>query len=386
MTGATHDRRRLSPLIRSLRVALPLLHSRERGAGALAVLALAVIVGSWAPQAAGAQTLTPGGPATQGGQRRPLTLPWRMTVRADNDAFNFWRPITDRPDKEYTNGDEASFELSAAPWWGRRFARHRSPCTGLETDAERCLTTAISLGQDMYTPRPGREPRVVPEWRDERPYAAWLYASAEARVLSARSLRTVGLHLGVTGPPAFGEVAQRTAHKLTGVYSRDPVGWDTQIGFEPGVMLSGRETWRFAARTASGMAAADFVPHMGASLGNVLTEGEGGFRARLGVNLSNPWWMSEWRTRPRVELYLLGGARAEAVARNITLDGNTLGAERRVDRTVLVGEYTVGIGGRFHGLVAEWRAVTRSREYRTGPTAHTYSTLFAGYEVPARGR
>ena len=33
-----------------------------------------------------------------------------MSVRADNDAFNFWRPITDRPDKEYTNGDEVSFE------------------------------------------------------------------------------------------------------------------------------------------------------------------------------------------------------------------------------------------------------------------------------------
>ena len=71
------------------------------------------------------------------------------------------------------------------------------------------------------------------------------------------------------------------------------------------------------------------------------------------------------------------------MAHNITLDGNTLGATRRVDRVPLVGEYTVGVGGRIGGFVAEWRAVTRSREYTSGPTAHAYSTLCASYEVPA---
>jgi lipid A 3-O-deacylase len=368
--------------------ALPACASRSAGSAARRMMAavLAMVTVVVAPAAVGAQSsTTPGTPSTPANQRTRLTPPWRMTVRADNDAFNFWRAITERPDKEYTNGDEVAFELSAAPWWGRRFARHRAPCTGLEVSGSRCLMTAVSIGQDMYTPRPGREPRVVPDWRDDRPYAAWLYASAEARVVAERSLRTVGLHLGVTGPAAFGEVAQRTAHKLTGVYSRDPIGWDTQIGFEPGVMLSARDTWRFAAHASGGSVVADFVPHIGASLGNVLTEGEGGFRARVGLNLSSPWWTSEWRTRRPVELYLLGGARGEAVAHNITLDGNTLGADRRVDRTPFVGEYSIGIGGRFYGLVAEWRAVTRSREYRTGPDAHAYSTLFAGYEVPARG-
>ena len=69
----------------------------------------------------------------------------------------------------------------------------------------------------------------------------------------------------------FGEFAQRTAHKLTGVYSRDPVGWDTQIGFETGVVLAARNTWRFAARKASGNAYTDFTPNVGASLGNILT-------------------------------------------------------------------------------------------------------------------
>lgn len=335
-------------------------------------------------QTAVAQQPKPGSPGATSSVRRSIVPPWRMSVRADNDAFNFWRGITDRPDKEYTNGDQVTVEFSSAPWWGKRFAKRSAPCTGTEPSSARCLTTSLSIGQDMYTPKPSREPGETPDWRDDRPYAAWLYASGEARVLSERSLRTIGLHLGVTGPAAFGEFAQRTAHKLTGVYSRDPIGWDTQIAFEPGIMLSMRNVSRFAGRTASGSAVVDFVPEIGASLGNILTEGETGFQTRVGVHLSNPWWTSEWQSRSSVELYLLGGARGEAVAHNITLDGNTLGAARRVTRVPFVGEYSVGIGGRFRGLVAEWRAVTRSREYRTGPTAHAYSTLFASLEVPAR--
>lgn len=325
-------------------------------------------------------------PAQPPAQRSRLQPPWRLSVRADNDAFNFWQPIVQRADREYTNGDEAVLELSSAPWWGKRFAKNRAPCSGNEGAGARCLTTAVMLGQDMYTPRPDHEPGVVPDWRDERPYAAWLYAGAEARVVSERRLRTVGLQLGVTGPPAFGEFAQRTAHKLTGVYSRDPVGWETQIGFEPGVVLSMQDTRRFAARTATGTAIADFVPHAGFSVGNVLTAADAGFQLRLGTHVPNPWWMTEWTTRPSFELYGIAGARGQAIARNITLDGNTFSADRKVERVPVVGEYTFGIGARFQALAAEWRATTRSREYRTGPPGHAYSTIYASVEVPVRGR
>ena len=317
-------------------------------------------------------------------QRARITPPFRLSVRADNDAFNFWQPIVERADREYTNGDLVTVELSAAPWWGKRFAKQRSACNGLEKSGERCLTTSIHLGQDMYTPRPDHEPGVVPDWRDERPYAAWLFAGVETRVIDERRLRTVGLSLGVIGPPAQGEFAQRTAHKLTGVYSRQPIGWNTQIAFEPGVVLSARDTWRFAARTSSGSAYADFTPNVGVSLGNILTDAEAGFQVRLGSHLSSSWWTSEWRTRTRFEMYALGGLRGLGVAHNITLDGNTLGADRSVDRVPWLGEYSLGVGARVMDLVVEWRAVTRSREYRTGQPAHAYSTIYGSYELPSR--
>jgi hypothetical protein len=342
---------------------------------------IALITALFPASAVAQQPPTSTPPATQRSRIQP---PFRLSVRADNDAFNFWQPIVQRADREYMNGDLVTIELSSAPWWGKRFARRRAPCNGLETSGQRCLTTSVFLGQDMYTPRPDHEPGVVPDWRDERPYAAWLFTGAEARVIDERRLRTVSLSLGVTGPPAQGEFAQRTAHKLTGVYSREPIGWNTQIGFEPGVVVSARDTWRFAARTTSGNAYADFVPTIGASVGNVLTDAEAGFQARLGSHLSSSWWTREWRTRPRFEMYALAGLRGLAVARNITLDGNTLGGDRSVDRVPWLGEYMLGLGTRIQDLVVEWRAVTRSREYRTGQPAHAYSTIYASYELPAR--
>lgn len=340
------------------------------------------------------------GGGTMGAQEAPITgpdpnaaaaapqvrpqRPWRFSVRADNDAFNFWTEVTARPDEEYTNGDRVAFEFPGAPLWGKWFGRRGAPCSGLEEGGARCLTTELAIGHDMYTPESGREPRMVADWRDARPYAAWLYASAVGRVASAHALRAVGLTLGVTGPPALGEFTQRTAHALSGVYSRDPIGWDTQIAFEPGVIVTAREARRLVARSALRGLMADIVPHVAASAGNILTAAEAGVTARVGLHMSHPWWMSEWRSRRPFEIWLLGGARAQAVARDITLDGNTVDPTRRVERVPFVGEWSAGVGFRYREYVAAWRAVVRGREYTTGPARHAFSTLYGAIEVPAR--
>ena len=201
----------------------------------------------------------------------------------------------------------------------------------------------------------------LPDWRNDRPYAAWLYAERRgARALGAIAAHRRASQLGVTGPPAFGEFAQRTAHKLTGVYSREPVGWDTQVGFEPGIMLTRENDAPLRGRTSSGS--------VGGGLRSAHRRVARKHPHRRGGRIPGarrhepvePVVDQRWQSRAPVELYVLRGARGEAVAHNITLDGNTLGAERRVDRVPLVGEYSVGVGGRFRGLVAEWRAITRA--------------------------
>jgi len=65
------------------------------------------------------------------------------------------------------------------------------------------------------------------------------------------------------------------------------------------------------------------------------------------------------------------------VARDMSLDGTWQDPERHVTRVPGVNQYEFGAGVRVHWLSLEYRAVTTSREYRTGPAHHTYSSMIA---------
>ena len=307
--------------------------------------------------------------------------PWLPRVRLDNDAYNFWLQPARRPDEEYTNGVMLTVETARAPFWGRRFAPASRDCAEFVREERPCLATAITFGQDLYTPRLDRAPYQAPDWEAERPYFAWLYLTGRARIVGARSQRVVELSLGVTGPPAGGALAQKVAHTINREFTRRATGWETQVGFEPGVLLRYRHA-AIAARLggASGLGV-DVAPAAGIAMGNILTSADAGGVARVGWNLSHPWDPREWTGRRAVEAWISGGARMEYVAHNISLDGNTVRPTRQVERVPGVSEFELGAGLRFQRLSLGYRAVTRGREYRTGPSRHTYSSMIAGIEA-----
>jgi lipid A 3-O-deacylase len=313
----------------------------------------------------------------------PAQTSWRPRVQLDNDAYDFWLRPGRRSDEQYTNGVKLSLELAGAPWWGRRFAGGHRGCGEHPAGSDGCLSTTLTLGQDIYTPRLTRTPYTLPNWRDERPYFAWLYLSGEAHLASARTLRTLVLALGLTGPPALGEFAQRTAHAVTRRYTSPATGWDTQIGFEPGLVATYRESilpWRVAGNRRLGF---DVAPTIDASLGNVLTAFGAGGLARVGWNLSHPWDPDAWTHRAPVEVWASLGGEGSWVARDMSLDGTLVHPNRYVSRTPGVGQYEFGLGARIRNLTLAYRAVTRSREYRTGPSHHAFSSLVL--EVGNRG-
>jgi hypothetical protein len=162
---------------------------------------------------------------------------WRPRLQLDNDVYNFWTRHTRRPDEEYTNGVRASLESSSAPWWGRRFAPGVPDC-GEAPRTGTCRSTIVTLGQDLYTPNLDRAPDAVDDWELARPCFAWLFLSGTARVSSSRVLHATSLSVGVTGATAGGALAQRIAHRIG--FNEQAAGWETQIGFEPGVIAEYR--------------------------------------------------------------------------------------------------------------------------------------------------
>ena len=297
---------------------------------------------------------------------------WRPSLRLDNDVYNYWQRHTKRPDEEYTNGVHASLGTPSAPWWGRRFAPGIVDCRTASL-SDRCRSTSVTLGQDLYTPRLDRVPHLVEQWELERPFFAWLFVNGAARVSSARTLHATSLSVGVTGPPAGGALAQDVAHRIG--FNEQASGWDTQIGFEPGVILDYERRHLLVRHELKGDFAFDIAPLAGVALGNIRTKVVGGATWRFGKDLSHPWHPPAWRGRAASEWWLSAGARAEYVARDMSLDGTLVNPTRRVERVPGVSEYELAAGLRVRGVTLEYRAVTRSREYRSGPGHHTYSSM-----------
>lgn len=306
---------------------------------------------------------------------------WRPRLRLDNDAYNFWKPPARRPDEEYTNGVAATVENLDAPLWGRLIGRGKPPCTAAVADqAAACMSATVTIGQDIYTPHLDRPPYAFPDWRDERPYAAWLYLGTGGLIISGTTLRTVEVSAGVTGPPALGELSQRVAHFINERYTTKAEGWATQVAFEPGFIAAARQSTLAARGEVAGRGIADFVHTSAVAVGNIRTAADLGGRLRVGYNLSHPWDARRWRGRPPLETFALLGGRVEYVARDFSLDGALFSGGRSVVRVPLVREYEVGVGLRMHRLALTWKATTRSREYRTGPAFHAFSSMQASWE------
>ena len=305
---------------------------------------------------------------------------WLPRLRLDNDAYNFWIHPGDRTDEEYTNGVVASLETLGAPWWGKRFGGGNPACADSRDRRGTCLTTAVSLTQDIYTPNLRRPPFSSDTWENERPYAGWLSLGAEGRRVSHRALRTVSLAVGVTGKPSLGQAMQQLAHHINSSWTVEAQGWETQVGFQPGFIAGYRHSLLAARGSAEGQGFFDLVPYAGVSVGNILTNAEVGGRTRIGINLSHPWDPRRWRQRAPWEGWLSAGGRLEHVAYNFSLDGTIPNPGRHVERTPGVAEYEFGAGVRIQRLSLAYRAVTRSREYATGPARFTWSSMTAGVE------
>jgi hypothetical protein len=316
-----------------------------------------------------------------GGRGEAQGAPWLPRLRLANDAYNFWKIPALRPDEEYTNGVAIGFESLRGTWWSRRLSGVPRACRIGDPSSGLCVTTHVGIGQDIYTPDLARPPFAVPDWEDERPYAAWLYVTGAAHRVSPRALRVIDVSLGVVGPAALGEFAQGVAHRINRGFTERAEGWETQVGGEPGLLIGVRQQI-LALRLATGeKGMLDLAPFAGAVLGNVRTGLDLGGRLRLGYNLSHPWDPRAWRGRPPVEFFATAGGRMGYVARDFSLDGTLLRGGRRVERVPVVPEYEFGLGLRLHALSLGWTATTRGREYRTGPRHHSFSAMTAAWEL-----
>ncbi len=279
-------------------------------------------------------------------------------------------------DRNYSNGfklsflstDIRGFENTRLPFpvsWAREVADRV-----LDEKAEAKI--GLSIGQNMYTPTDVLTPDYIP---DDRPYAAWLYLGAAFHNYrpagesgSGARLDVFEINLGVVGPSALGREVQDIVHDFIDVDRSE--GWDNQIHDEPGLNLIYERKWRFSsehARTAWGL---DLMPHAGVSLGNVFTYANAGVEIRAGYALPADFGTSLIRpsgdsnsSRPRFTFFLFLSADGRAVARDITLDGNTFRDSPSIDKKAFVYDIMGGFGIGMRRAQLTYTQARRSPEF-----------------------
>ena len=210
------------------------------------------------------------------------------------------------------------------------------------------------IGQSIYTPADLSKTALIP---NDRPYAGWLYTGLilHRRGVSKRDipvLESFQMDLGIIGPDALSGESQTWVHEIRSFGL--PRGWRNQLKDEPGIALRSQRSYLLSLKWGE-MRWLDFIPHGGASLGNVDTSVRGGALLRLGWDLPHDFgpkiidslMVNEGGHSPtsktgRWSLYVFGGVEGRILGFNEFLDGNLYHRSQHVKKEQMATDFQGG--------------------------------------------
>lgn len=300
----------------------------------------------------------------------------------DNAQLAYWIPAPRRPDDEFTNGTRLSLSFAGSRLWSLLLGPHAPLCTpasrgetsvaGISASVSGpCLSTDVTLAQEMYTPADWhRDANPVP---GQRPYAGQLLLTGTSNASTPRANTALSLQLGVSGPASLAADVQQEWHRLIRYYP--PLGWVHQIPTAPEFDIGAAQSRVIAAASIGGVPVLSVIPRVSVSAGNVLTGGTAGLETRIGYGAGAPWNDGAGNRVPKFQLYALAAARLDYVWTELVLDRASTDPAYTVSKLPWVWQYAFGGGVRLFFFEAEYRAVTRTREYQTGPSIEPYAAV-----------
>jgi hypothetical protein len=318
---------------------------RRIGVRALGALALAGLSAAGAHAQTVNLNLGAGGPD-------PASI---LTLDVENDAVA-------GTDRDYTSGIRVNYVSPTGdlPDWASRVGRV------LWGNGQQRIS--IGLNQSLFTPF---DTQIKPPLPQQRPYAGELTGDF-ALIQDTHDYRSVlELDLGMVGPAALGEEVQNGFHHLIG--DTPNLGWGDQIHNEPIFDVVSERTYRVSTGSVAGVDT-DILPELTVGLGNERTYAQAGAQVRIGQGLTSDFGAS--RIRPGLTgmdaytpsrsfvWYVFAGLDGQAVAHDITLDGNTFENSAHVTRTPFVAEGQAGLSVIAYGVKLSYTEVLQTHEYR----------------------
>ena len=287
-----------------------------------------------------------------------------IRIEVDNDVFVL-RGSGPPPDYDYTHGTRIAITWPGAPGRLARAAGADQRCASVVTERP-CLLSSLALGQEIYTPRHNAPTPIA----GDRPHAAWLYGAAALERLTAATLQTLRLRAGVTGPPALGGAAQNEMHRL--LHNRPAVGWQAQIPTRLAINAQYDAT-RLVARRVSPGPSRFLSGSVGATGGTLRLAMRAAAAAYYGFGDAGTWGTASPLVARPGRFHVAAGYEQSLVVHDSFIEG--VGATKGASLIPWVGEAYGAVGVRIGRMEAEYRYVSRSREYRAAPDGHPYAAI-----------
>jgi lipid A 3-O-deacylase len=290
-------------------------------------------------------------------------------------------------DEHYTNGLKIDFGFQGqlADRWASDMPA--LPWLGVDGSGSEEVRGAVGVGitQLMFTPEDLERRDLI---EDDRPYAGYLGFNFSLQRARGGNFEHFEVDVGVVGPASFAREIQEQVHAIFSG-NIDPGGWRHQLHNEPVLNFNYRRRWRFDLLETDSPLGLQLIPGGGFDVGNMYTGARADLIGRFGWNLPEDFGPSrildlrDATARPGGDtelgdwsVYVYGRAAGRAVARDIFLDGNTFADSHSVRREPLVGEFQLGIVGRWRFLEVGYGQTWVSREFEEeSPSAHGAITV-----------
>ncbi len=242
-------------------------------------------------------------------------------------------------------------------------------------DLNETTSTFFTLGHNIYTPE---DIKLAVQPENDRPWAAFLYGSIGLSTTTQNEhlpshIDELEFTLGVVGPEALGEPVQKFVHKNIS-HSPIPEGWDNQLDFEPGVILSWQRRIPYALDFETKGLYTRLEPNFNISLGNIRTHVGIGATVVLGsaeeqdtpqrVRPAIPGTGVFFTEKHKLHWQIFAGIEGRAVARDIFLDGNSFSNSYSVEKERLVGDASAGFSLIYDDYRLSYTLNTRSKEFK----------------------
>ena len=225
----------------------------------------------------------------------------------------------------------------------------------------------MNTPQDITIENPGA---------DNLPYSALLFVNSSFLHITPTVADRIDTAIGVVGPAALGEQAQKLVHSITG--SEEPLGWDAQLDNELVFQFSRARAWR---TWSSPLDSVDFLTQAEATIGTIQSDVKSGFLVRYGKSLTSTYattLLSANRISNPVAIddgwYVYAGANLRYIFNQIFIDGNTFKSSKSIPYNRKNLGVSAGVAYSRRNLSITF-AVNDSNSIQSGDTAGTLRNL-----------